>query len=151
METPGVSNPIERRFMQAHDDWLTFAGNKKAKLLLWQANEADEPLLKTYFQVQEENACAVIQFDDVFETAEQFTDAIIKHIIHFYHQRREGAAAAGITADWHPLNLPHRVLIRCYLILRKALFSIIPMFSQGLFGYSDPILLFPNRALLNGF
>ncbi|BFI65080.1 tol-pal system YbgF family protein [Yersinia wautersii] len=102
METPGVSNPIERRFMQAHDDWLTFAGNKKAKLLLWQANEADEPLLKTYFQVQEENACAVIQFDDVFETAEQFTDAIIKHIIHFYHQRREGAAAAGITADWHP-------------------------------------------------
>ncbi len=29
METPGVSNPIERRFMQAHDDWLTFAGNKK--------------------------------------------------------------------------------------------------------------------------
>ncbi|WP_024910733.1 tetratricopeptide repeat protein [Chania multitudinisentens] len=102
MEAQGLSNPIERRFMRAHDDWLVFAENKKAKLLLWQVNEADTPLLQTYFQVQEENACAVMQFDDVFETGEQFTDAVIKNIIDFYHQRREGSAAAGIVADWQP-------------------------------------------------
>ncbi len=34
METPGVSNPIERRFMQAHDDWLTFAGNKSEIIIM---------------------------------------------------------------------------------------------------------------------
>ncbi|GKX63776.1 Uncharacterised protein [Pragia fontium] len=94
------SNPVERRFMQAHEDCLTFAEQPDARLLYWQANEDDLYLLNTYFQVQQENGCCTMQFYEDFTSGEKYAAQLAQHIIYFYDQRRDGSLAQGIEANW---------------------------------------------------
>lgn len=94
------SNPVERRFMQAHADWLTFAEQPQAKLLYWQVNDDDLYLLNTYFQVQKENGCCTMQFYEKFTSGEEYASLLAENIISFYEQRREGSLAQGISAYW---------------------------------------------------
>lgn len=96
------SNPVERRFMQAHEDCLTFAESSDARLLYWQVNEDDLYLLNTYFQVQQENGCCSMKFDEDFTSGEDYAAQLIRHLIDFYDRRRDGSVAQGIDAGWTP-------------------------------------------------
>ncbi|WP_207937925.1 hypothetical protein, partial [Pseudomonas sp. 51_B] len=53
------TNPVERRFMDAHADWMRFAKDPAARLMIWQTDETDAQLVQLYFQGQEETSCAV--------------------------------------------------------------------------------------------
>lgn len=94
------SNPVERRFMDAHADWLTFAEQAQARLLYWQVNEDDHHLLNTYFQVQEENSCCAMRLYYDFVNNDQYADDLANHLIQFYEQRRETSISQGIEAYW---------------------------------------------------
>ncbi|CAD6514286.1 tol-pal system YbgF family protein [Paraburkholderia sabiae] len=96
------TNPVERRLMTAHEDWLRFAKNPRARLLYWRTDEADIELVRAYFQSQEELSSAVLRLTSPFESAEQYSRALAKELIDFYDARREGSAARGVTADWAP-------------------------------------------------
>lgn len=100
MDSWQPSNPVERRFMLAHEDALAFAEQPQAKLFYWQANEDDLHLLNTYFQVQQENGCCTMQFTDDFTSGDKYAALIAQNIINFYDQRRDGSLAQGIEADW---------------------------------------------------
>jgi hypothetical protein len=94
------SNPVERRLMNAHDDWLKFAHNKSARLLYWQTNQADQELIKVYFQGQQELSSAVFCLNSVFIDGEKYAAALSREIIDFYEKSREGSAQHGIEANW---------------------------------------------------
>ncbi|MDR5837785.1 hypothetical protein [Caballeronia sp. LZ034LL] len=96
------TNPVERRLMAAHEDWLRFAHDPSARLLYWHANPADIELLKTFFQGQRELSNAVLELSAPFEDADQYVTALAEEVIRFYDARREGSARAGIVADWQP-------------------------------------------------
>ncbi|SAK49426.1 hypothetical protein AWB80_01346 [Caballeronia pedi] len=96
------TNPVERRMMAAHEDWLAFANDKSARLLYWHANEADAELLKVFFQTQREMSNAVLELNSPFEDADRYPAALAEEIIAFYDTRREGSARTGIVADWKP-------------------------------------------------
>lgn len=94
------SNPVERRFMDAHADWLTFAEQPQARLLYWQVNDDDHHLLNTYFQVQEENSCCAMRLYIDFIDGDQYANDITDYLIQFYEQRRENSLAQDIQAYW---------------------------------------------------
>jgi hypothetical protein len=96
------TNPVERRMMAAHEDWLSFARDKSARLVYWHTNDADAELLKVYFQSQRELSNAVLELRAPFEDAEQYPFALADEIIAFYDERRAGSARSGIVADWEP-------------------------------------------------
>ncbi|MDR5781887.1 hypothetical protein QCE63_21025, partial [Caballeronia sp. LZ065] len=96
------TNPVERRLMAAHDDWLRFAQNPGARLLYWHASPADVELLKTFFQGQRELSNAVLELSAPFEDADQYVTALTEEVMRFYDERREGSATSGIVADWQP-------------------------------------------------
>ena len=96
------TNPVERRMLAAHEDWLAFAHDKPARLLYWHTNEADSELLKVFFQSQRELSNAVLELSSPFEHAEEYPAALADEIIAFYDARREGSARTGIVADWAP-------------------------------------------------
>jgi|GEM_PF-1095744 len=96
------SNPVERRLMMAHDDWMKFAKNESARLLYWQTNEADQELVKAYFQGQQDLSCAVFCLKPEFTHSEEYAAALSAEIINFYEKSREGSAKNGIEANWNP-------------------------------------------------
>ncbi|WP_127956578.1 hypothetical protein [Serratia microhaemolytica] len=101
------SNPVERRLVRVDDDWIAFAADKSARLLYWQVNQQDLPLLHTYFQIQCENASAVIALHSSITSAEitHYPQQLTQELYHFYQQRREPSRQQGINADW---QLPER-------------------------------------------
>ena len=42
------TNPVERRFMDAHSDWMRFAKDHTARLMIWYTDEADSPLVRLF-------------------------------------------------------------------------------------------------------
>ncbi len=100
MQTWQPTNPVERRLMKAHDDWMSFAINKQARVLYWQTSEADHPLVKAYFQALEDRPGAVIGLRSDFENARQYATDLAHELIAFYDAHREGSPAQGVTADW---------------------------------------------------
>jgi tetratricopeptide (TPR) repeat protein len=94
------TNPVERRLMAAHEDWLCFANDKSARLLYWHTNPADVELLKVFFQGQRELSNAVLELNTPFENADQYPTALACEVIRFYEARREGSARSGVVADW---------------------------------------------------
>ncbi|SAK88371.1 hypothetical protein AWB78_04610 [Caballeronia calidae] len=96
------TNPVERRMMAAHEDWLAFANDKSARLLYWHTNEADVELLKVFFQGQRELSNAVLELSAPFDRADQYPADLAEEIIAFYDARREGSVRTGIVADWRP-------------------------------------------------
>lgn len=44
------TNPVERRFMDAHADWMRFAKDPAARLMIWQTDETDAQLVQLYFR-----------------------------------------------------------------------------------------------------
>jgi hypothetical protein len=104
-------NPVERRLLAAHEDWLAFAKDPSARLLYWHTNAADQELVKLYFQGQSELSNAVLELTSPFEDARQYATALADEVIDFYDARREGSARSGIVADWtppsrHPQSIP---------------------------------------------
>ncbi|WP_321809743.1 hypothetical protein [Burkholderia sp. BCC1985] len=96
------TNPVERRFMDAHTDWMRFAKDRDARLMIWQTDEKDAELVRLYFQVQDETSCAVRTMRASFVNEAGYARALTDELIAFYDSRREGAAAQGVRADWQP-------------------------------------------------
>jgi len=96
------TNPVERRLIQAHEDWLKFAQDDQARLLYWQANNADIEMVKVFFISQAQLSGSVQMFEASFDTPEQYTQALVTQMTNYYEERREGTRAAGKTADWQP-------------------------------------------------
>lgn len=96
------SNPVERRFMDAHYDWLIFADEKEARFLYWQVNNDDIYLLRAYFQAQEKNGCCTMQFYEDFVSKLDYPARLIQYIIQFYEKRRQASLEQGIAANWFP-------------------------------------------------
>ncbi|MDR6450192.1 hypothetical protein J2794_006332 [Paraburkholderia terricola] len=93
-------NPVERRLMLAHDDWLGFAKDAAARLMIWQTDEADAHLVKLYFQTQEEMSSAVIGLRSDFVDGVHYPRALTAELTGFYDSRREASIAKGMRADW---------------------------------------------------
>jgi tetratricopeptide (TPR) repeat protein len=93
-------NPVERRLLAVHQDWLTFAGNKQARLLYWQTNEADQRMIAVYIQRQEKLSSAVLRLRSAFDDIDPYSAALTGEIVAWYEAGKEGSAANGITADW---------------------------------------------------
>jgi len=110
------SNPVERRFMDAHSDWMKFAQNKSARLLYWQTNEPDQELIKVYFQGQQDLSRAVLLLDYDFNDGDQYASDLSKEIIDFYEKSREGSEKYGIKADWQPPEKNRRETQTQYLL-----------------------------------
>ncbi|MCA8321363.1 hypothetical protein [Burkholderia cepacia] len=96
------TNPVERRFMDAHADWMSFANDKAARLMVWHTDEADAPLVQLYFQAQEDTSCAVRTMRTAFSNESDYAQALTDELIAFYDSRRDASGAQGIRADWQP-------------------------------------------------
>ncbi|OXJ14449.1 hypothetical protein [Burkholderia sp. AU6039] len=96
------TNPVERRFMDAHSDWMRFAKDQAARLMIWYTDEADSPLVRLYFQAQEDTSCAVRTMRTAFATETRYAQALADELIAFYDSRRAASDAAGIRTDWQP-------------------------------------------------
>ncbi|WP_321808487.1 hypothetical protein [Burkholderia sp. BCC1993] len=94
------TNPVERRFMDAHTDWMRFAKDRDARLMIWQTDEKDAPLVRLYFQVQDETSCAVRTMRAAFVSEAGYASALTDELIAFYDSRRDASAAQGVRADW---------------------------------------------------
>jgi tetratricopeptide (TPR) repeat protein len=94
------TNPVDRRLMNAHSDWMKFSQNKPARLLYWQTNQADQELIKIYFQAQQALSCAVFCPDFDFVNGEKYASTLSSEIMGFYEKSRSGSARNGINADW---------------------------------------------------
>ncbi|KVN49361.1 hypothetical protein [Burkholderia ubonensis] len=94
------TNPVERRFMDAHTDWMSFAKEQDARLMIWQTDETDAELVRLYFQVQDETSCAVRTMRAPFVNESNYAKALADELIAFYDSRREGSDAQGVRADW---------------------------------------------------
>ncbi|MDN7859933.1 hypothetical protein QZM81_29425 [Burkholderia cepacia] len=96
------TNPVERRFMDAHADWMSFANDKAARLMIWQTDETDSKLVRLYFQVQDETSCAVRTMRASFVDESGYAKALTDELVAFYDSRREGSDAQGVHANWQP-------------------------------------------------
>ncbi|MDN7635267.1 tetratricopeptide repeat protein [Burkholderia cepacia] len=96
------TNPVERRFMDAHADWMSFAKDKAARLMIWQTDETDSELVRLYFQVQDEASCAVRTMRASFVDESGYAKALTDELVAFYDSRREGSDAQGVRANWQP-------------------------------------------------
>ena len=96
------TNPVERRFMDAHADWMSFAKDKAARLMIWQTDETDSELVRLYFQVQDETSCAVRTMRASFVDESGYAKALTDELVAFYDSRREGSDAQGVRANWQP-------------------------------------------------
>lgn len=94
------TNPVERRFMIAHADWLRFANDRDARLMIWQTNEADAQLVRLYFRAQEELSCAVIRLRSEYLDEARYAHALTNEIVRFYDSRRDASNVQGMRADW---------------------------------------------------
>ncbi|QDW53138.1 hypothetical protein [Burkholderia sp. KBS0801] len=94
------TNPVERRFMDAHADWMNFARERDARLMIWQTDETDAELVRLYFQVQDETSCAVRTMRASFVNEARYAKALTDELIAFYDSRREASNGQGVRADW---------------------------------------------------
>ncbi|KVP84812.1 hypothetical protein WJ97_05335 [Burkholderia ubonensis] len=94
------TNPVERRFMDAHMDWMSFAKDKAARLMIWQTDETDAQLVRLYFQVQDETSCAVRTMRASFVNESRYAKALTDELVAFYDSRRDASNAQGLRADW---------------------------------------------------
>ncbi|CAE6834966.1 hypothetical protein R75465_06443 [Paraburkholderia aspalathi] len=94
------TNPVERRFMDAHTDWMSFAKEREARLMIWQTDEPDAQLVRLYFQVQDETSCSVRTMRASFVDELSYAKALTDELIAFYDSQREASNAQGIRADW---------------------------------------------------
>jgi hypothetical protein len=96
------TNPVEKRLIAAHKDWLAFAQNDQARLLYWQTNDTDIEMVKVFFSLQEQMSGSVQVLEASFETPEQYTQAMVTQMTDYYNARREATRAEGEVADWQP-------------------------------------------------
>lgn len=94
------TNPVERRFMDAHADWMNFARERDARLMIWQTDETDAELVRLYFQVQDETSCAVRTMRASFVNEARYAKVLTDELIAFYDSRREASNGQGVRADW---------------------------------------------------
>ncbi|KUZ74815.1 hypothetical protein [Burkholderia ubonensis] len=94
------TNPVERRFMDAHTDWMRFAKDRTARLMIWQTDETDAQLVQLYFQAQEEMSCAVRTMRARFVSEASYAQALTEELVAFYDSRRDASNAQGLRADW---------------------------------------------------
>ncbi|PAJ77639.1 hypothetical protein [Burkholderia ubonensis] len=94
------TNPVERRFMDAHTDWMRFAKDKAARLMIWQTDETDAQLVQLYFQVQDEMSCAVRTTRASFVNESSYAKVLTDELVAFYDSRRDASNAQGLRADW---------------------------------------------------
>ncbi|KVD67511.1 hypothetical protein WL01_31520 [Burkholderia ubonensis] len=94
------TNPVERRFMDAHMDWMSFAKDKAARLMIWQTDETDAQLVRLYFQVQDETSCAVRTMRASFVNESSYAKVLTDELVAFYDSRRDASNAQGLRADW---------------------------------------------------
>jgi len=126
-------NPIERRMMRAHKDWMKFAENSQARLLYWQTNEADISLVKALFDMQQQTSSCVQIVNANFESPEQYTQAIATQLIEYYDARRENTRSVGIVMDWQPppREEKNETLIAWLLKLMQSLMEYHPWAFPG--------------------
>ncbi|RQS36209.1 hypothetical protein DIE03_03395 [Burkholderia sp. Bp8992] len=96
------TNPVERRFMDAHTDWMSFAKDKTARLMVWHTEKADTPLVRLYFQAQEDTSCAVRTMHAAFTNEAGYAQVLTDELIAFYDSCRDASGAPGMRADWQP-------------------------------------------------
>ncbi|MGN6650467.1 hypothetical protein [Trinickia sp.] len=107
------TNPVVRRFMNAHMDWMRFAKDRAARLMIWQTDERDAQLVQLYFQVQDETSCAVRTMRAAFVDEARYAQALIDELVAFYDSRREVSNARGLRADWQaPLTGTSNSMLR---------------------------------------
>ncbi|MDR5837166.1 tetratricopeptide repeat protein [Caballeronia sp. LZ034LL] len=126
MQTWHPSNPVERRLMAVHEDWLCFRSNSGASLLYWQANEADLRMVEIYVQRQRTLSNAVLRLTSRFDHAEQYARALAQEVIAFYKANCEGALANGIAADWQALEPQGETPTAYLLTLTRSLLQHHP-------------------------
>ncbi|KVG73166.1 hypothetical protein [Burkholderia ubonensis] len=94
------TNSVERRFMDAHTDWMRFAKEREARLMIWQTDETDAQLVRLYFQVQDETSCAVRTMRASFVNESSYAKVLTDELVAFYDSRRDASNAQGLRADW---------------------------------------------------
>jgi tetratricopeptide (TPR) repeat protein len=134
-------NPVERRFAIAHEDWLSFAHQRDARVLYWQTDRADGELVRVYFQAQRQTSSAVLELTSAFEHGDQYAMALADEIVGFYMHRIEGSRASGIIADWMPPPLDEGENASRYLL--KLLHSLMQQHPDVFPGLV--LLLMPER------
>jgi hypothetical protein len=141
------TNPVDRRLMTAHEDWLSFATDRRARLLYWHVDEADLELVRAYFQSQQDRSSAVLRLASPFDSAAQYGNALAKEIVAFYDARRAGSTAMGVTADWTP---PQRrsgqSSSRYLLMLTDSLIEHHPEVFPGLVLILEPTAVSDTRG-----
>lgn len=86
--------------MDAHTDWMRFAKDKAARLMIWQTDETDAQLVQLYFQVQDEMSCAVRTTRASFVNESSYAKVLTDELVAFYDSRRDASNAQGLRADW---------------------------------------------------
>lgn len=86
--------------MDAHTDWMRFAKDKAARLMIWQTDEMDAQLVQLYFQVQDETSCAVRTMRASFVNESSYAKVLTDELVAFYDSRRDASNAQGLRADW---------------------------------------------------
>ncbi|MFD1801388.1 hypothetical protein ACFSFZ_04125 [Mixta tenebrionis] len=114
-------NPVEQRFVLAHEDWLNFARNRSARLLYWRADEDDRQMVELYLQVRGEGSCTLIPLSHPFRSANEWLAEATRELIAYYQARQEGARQQGIVADWQPPHNQYDGVVGFFSVARSLM------------------------------
>lgn len=131
-------NPVEQRFLLAHEDWLRFARDRAARLLYWRADEDDSQMVALYLQARREGSCTVIPFNHRFYSRERWLSQNTQALIDFYEERREGAQQRGISSDWQPPTLTQSDPVARFYAVADSLMQHHPDIFPGLIFVLQP-------------
>src|SRR5262245_23046042 len=101
-------NPIERRVALLTDQWTEFAQQEQAKLLVWQAEPAELPLIEAFFAKETDEACETtdmfVRLQTGFTNSKAHGYALREELIAQYAASRAEAPEAAGSPAW---SAPH--------------------------------------------
>lgn len=131
-------NPVEQRFVLAHEDWMSFARDPASRLLYWRADEDDRQMVALYLQARRENACTVIPCIHPFTRRDEWFAQNTQALTDFYEARREGTQQRGIQADWQPPMLRDAAPVTRFFAVASSLMQHHPDIFPGLVFVLEP-------------
>jgi hypothetical protein len=100
-----TKTPITERLDDLNDQWVSFAENPEARILVWQARGDEELLVETFVARENDDAAAATP-DTFLKLIAPFTNpaahgyVLREELIGYYEQVREGLKADGLPSEW---------------------------------------------------
>jgi len=96
--------PIHRQFDHLNTIWSTFIADESAKLMRWSVDDDEADLISLFFDVQNERSGETsdlfIQFNDAFESLDDYAYVLRSHLIHEYIHNNSAYVKNELVKQW---------------------------------------------------